>query len=133
MQNTPSPAEIGNESEPLGAGATALSSVFAILVGIVIGVITTFTHGQLAPWGLIAGLAIVAALVGGFRLVFDSRVVGGAAALGSVGASAVLTLPGAGGTALALDGVPGYVWAFGPAAIALIVLVLPRPGRRVGA
>ena len=137
MQNTPSqattepPAE--SQAEPLGAGATALSSVFAILVGIVVGVITTFTHSLVPPWGLIAGLAIVAALVGGFRLVFGSRVVGAAAALGVIGASAVLALPGAGGTALALNGWPGYVWAFCPAAIAVIVLLLPRSRRRVSA
>jgi N-acetyl-1-D-myo-inositol-2-amino-2-deoxy-alpha-D-glucopyranoside deacetylase len=126
MQNIPSQAP----AEPLGAGATALSSVFALVVGLVVGAITTFTHGQLLPWGLVAGLAIVAALVGGFRLVFGSRVVGAAAALGVVGASAVLALPGAGGTALALDGWTGYVWAFGPAVLALIVLALPAPRRR---
>ncbi|MEP6842480.1 MAG: hypothetical protein ABJA11_03095 [Pseudolysinimonas sp.] len=133
MQNTPSPTQVGSENEPLGAGATVLSSVFAILVGVVVGVITTFTHAQLAPWGLIVGLIIVVALVGGFRLVFDSRVVGGAAALGVIGASVALALPGAGGTALALDGLLGYVWAFGPAVIALIVLVLPRRARQASA
>ena len=130
MQNTPSSATTESTAdEPLGAGATALSSVFGLLVGIVVGVITTFTHAQLPPWGLIAGLAIVAALVGGFRLVFGSRVVGGAAALGVIGASAVLALPGAGGTVLALNGVAGYVWAFGPAVIAVIVLLLPGSRR----
>ena len=134
MQNTPSSATTESTAdEPLGAGATALSSVFGLLVGIVVGVITTFTHAQLPPWGLIAGLAIVAALVGGFRLVFGSRVVGGAAALGVIGASAVLALPGAGGTVLALNGVAGYVWAFGPAVIAVIVLLLPGSRRRVSA
>ncbi|MES1212708.1 MAG: hypothetical protein ABUT11_04085 [Leifsonia sp.] len=123
------PPETQPPSEPLGAGATLLSSVFAVLVGIVVGVITTFTHSLLAPWGLIAGLAIVAALVGGFRLVFGSRVVGAAAALGILGAAAVLSLPGAGGTVLKFDGVSGWVWALGPVVIALIVLLLPR-GRR---
>jgi hypothetical protein len=129
MQNLPSSDATQTPAEPLGAGATALSSVFAVLVGIVVGVVTTFTHALLAPWGLIAGLAIVAALVGGFRLVFDSRVVAGAAALGIVGAAAALALPGAGGTVLALDGVSGWVWALGPAVIAVVVLLLPR-GRR---
>ena len=128
MQNTFS----STESEPLGAGATALSSVFGLLVGVVVGVITTFTHALFLPWGLVAGLAIVAALVGGFRLVFDSRVVGGAAALGVIGASAVLALPGAGGTVLALDGVPGYLWTFGPAIVSAIVLLLPRARRGSG-
>jgi hypothetical protein len=137
MQNIPSSmmTETATEvaEEPLGAGATALSSVFGVLVGIVVGVITTFTHALLVPWGLIAGLAIVAALVGGFRLVFGSRVVGAAAAVGVIGASAVLALPGAGGTALALDGWPGYIWTFGPAVIAVIVLLVPRSRRRASA
>ncbi len=138
MQNTPSdaatqPAAATSSEEPvepLGAGAAALSSIFALLVGIVVGVITTFTHGLAAPWGLVAGLAIVAALVGGFRLVFGSRIVGGAAAIGVIGASAVLALPGAGGTVLSLDGPLGYLWAFGPAVIAVIVLLLPSRRRR---
>jgi|GEM_PF-1341407 len=121
----------GPPVESLGAGATALSSVFGLLLGIVVGVITTFTHAQLAPWGLIAGLAIAVALVAGFRLVFGSRIVGAAAALGVIGASAVLAVPGAGGAALALDGVNGYVWAFGPAVLSAIVLLIPA-GRRRG-
>jgi len=132
MQNTPSnAAPVEPPSEPLGAGATALSSVFGVLIGTVVGVITTFTHAQWAPWGLVAGLAIVTALVAGFRLVFGSRIVGAAAALGVIGASAVLAIPGAGGPALALDGVPGYVWGFGPAVLSAIVLLIPA-GRRRG-
>jgi hypothetical protein len=130
MQDTPPSAATDTIIEPLGAGATALSSVFAVLVGFVVGVITTFTHALLAPWGLVAGLVIVAALVAGFRLVFGSRVVGAAAALGVVGAAAALALPGAGGTVLTLDGVTGWVWALGPVVIALVVLLVPR-GRHV--
>jgi N-acetyl-1-D-myo-inositol-2-amino-2-deoxy-alpha-D-glucopyranoside deacetylase len=125
MQNIPSPAAAEQPAEALGPGATALSSVFGVLVGLVVGMITTFTHGQLAPWGLIAGLAIVTALVAGFRLVFGSRVVGGAAALGVIASSALLALPGAGGAALSLHGVPDYLWAFGPAVLSLIVLLVP--------
>jgi len=145
MQNTPSPAAPEQAAparadaaaeppaEALGAGATALSSVFAVLISVVVGVITTFTHGLVPPWGLIAGLAIVAALVGGFRLVFGSRIVAAAAALGVIGASAALALPGAGGTALTLNGVPGYLWAFGPALLSVIVLAVPARGRRARA
>lgn len=138
MQNIPSrveaeaavPAEPEPPAEPLGAGATALSSVFGILFGIVVGVVTTFTHGAIPPWGLIAGLAVVTALVAGFRLVFGSRIVAAAAALGVVGASAVLAIPGAGGVALALDGPLGYLWAFGPAVLSLVVLLVPAGRRR---
>lgn len=141
MQNTLSSASAEADAtaatelpaEPLGAGGTALSSVFALLIGAVVGLITTFTHGQVPPWGLVAGLVIVVALVAGFRLVFGSRIVAAAAALGIVGASAVLALPGAGGTALTLDGLPGCVWAFGPALLSVIVLVIPAGGRRARA
>jgi N-acetyl-1-D-myo-inositol-2-amino-2-deoxy-alpha-D-glucopyranoside deacetylase len=139
MQNTPSSAtparatDAGTDDERLGAGATVITSVLALLVGFVVGGITTFTHGAVEPWGLIAGLAIVAALIGGFRLVFASRVVAAAAALGIIGASALLAAPGAGGAALSLDGFFGYAWAFAPALLAVVILLLPRPGRRTGA
>ncbi len=120
-----------NPTEPLGVGATVLSSVFAVLVGIVVGVITTFTHRQFLPWGLVAGLLVVVALVLGFRLVFDSRIVGGAAAVGVITASAVLALPGAGGSVLVVNDLAGWIWAIGPAVVAAIAVVWPRPrGRR---
>lgn len=119
-----------NETEPLGIGAMVLSSVFAILVGIVVGTITTFTHRQSAPWGLVGGLLVVVALVLGFRLVFDSRIVGAAAAVGVVAASATLALPGAGGTVLVVNDLSGWVWAIGPAVLAAIVVAWPRPRAR---
>ncbi len=118
------------EAEPLGIGATVLSSVFAILVGIVVGTITTFTHRQFAPWGLVAGLVVVVALVLGFRLVFESRIVGAAAAVGVVAASATLALPGAGGSVLVLNDLLGWIWAIGPALLAAIAVAWPRPRRR---
>lgn len=126
MQHISSDTEV----EPLGIGATLLSSVFAILVGIVVGTITTFTHRQFAPWGLLAGLLVVVALVLGFRLVFGSRIVAVAAAVGVVAASATLALPGAGGSALVLNDLPGWIWAIGPAVLAAIAVAWPRPRRR---
>jgi hypothetical protein len=120
------------DPEPLGIGATLLSSLFAVLVGVVVGVITTFTHAQFLPWGLMAGLAVVVALVLGFRLVFDSRVVGAAAAIGVIVASAALALPGAGGTVLVLTSPAGWIWALGPAILAAVVLLWPGAARREG-
>ena len=104
-----------------------LASLFAFVIGVAVGFITTFTHRGLPPWGLIAGLAIIAAAVLGFRLVFSSRVIGAAAALGAIGATALLTLPGAGGTAFVLSDPIGYAWAIGPTLLALIALVWPNP------
>ena len=119
------------EQEPLGAGATAVSSVLAVLVGLVVGVITTFTHHQFLPWGLVCGLLVVVALVTGFRLVFESRVVAAAAALGVAVASGILTLPGAGGTVLTFTDLPGWIWALGPTLLSVIAIAVPRPRRRV--
>jgi N-acetyl-1-D-myo-inositol-2-amino-2-deoxy-alpha-D-glucopyranoside deacetylase len=118
------------DPEPLGVGATLLSSLFGLLVGTVVGVITTFTHRQVPPWGLVVGLLVVLALVLGFRLVFDSRIVGAAAAIGVIAASAVLALPGAGGTAMAVTDLPGWIWALGPAILSAIALLWPRPRAR---
>ena len=105
----------------------ALASLFAFAIGVAVGFITTFTHRGLPPWGLVAGLAIVVALVFGFRLVFSSRIIGAAAAIGAVGATALLMLPGAGGTAFVLDDPIGYVWAAGPSVLSVVALLVPSP------
>ncbi|MEO5920962.1 MAG: hypothetical protein ABIQ01_07450 [Pseudolysinimonas sp.] len=111
-----------------------LASLFAFVIGVASGFITTFTYQGLPPWGLIAGLVIITALVLGFRLVFASRVIGAAAALGAVGATALLTRPGAGGTVFVVDDPLGYAWAIAPALLSVVVLALPAlAGRREGA
>ena len=104
-----------------------LASLFAFVIGVAVGFITTFTHRGVPPWGLIAGLAIIAAAVLGFRLVFASRIIGAAAAAGAIGATALLMLPGAGGTAFVLSDPIGYTWAIGPTILAIVALVWPNP------
>jgi hypothetical protein len=112
-----------------GIGTSVVSSLFALVVGGVAGVVTTFTHAQLAPWGLVAGLAIVVALVLGFRLVFESRVVGAAAGLGFVVGTVLVALPGAGSPMFALDGPLGWIWAIAPALLIVAAVAPPWPGR----
>ena len=119
-----------DSAEQLTVTATAIASGFAAIIGAGVGVITTFTHRQFPPIGLIAGLLIVGALVTGFRLVFDSRIVAGAAAFGIVGAIAVLALPGAGGSVVVTDSALGYAWVLGPPVIAIAVLAWPRIRRQ---
>jgi N-acetyl-1-D-myo-inositol-2-amino-2-deoxy-alpha-D-glucopyranoside deacetylase len=119
----------GNDSrdaDRLGLTATIIASVFAAVIGVGVGIITTFTHRLLPPLGLIVGLLIVGALVAGFRLVFDSRIIAGAAALGILVAVAVLALPGAGGSVVVSDGILGYIWVLGTPLIAATVVVWPR-------
>jgi N-acetyl-1-D-myo-inositol-2-amino-2-deoxy-alpha-D-glucopyranoside deacetylase len=107
----------------------ALASAFALIIGGAVGFVTTFTHRQGVPWGLIAGLLVIAALVAGFRLVFDSRLIAAAAAVGALAATAILMLPGAGGTVLVIDDPIGYVWAFGPTVLSAVIVLWP-PRRR---
>jgi N-acetyl-1-D-myo-inositol-2-amino-2-deoxy-alpha-D-glucopyranoside deacetylase len=107
----------------------ALAAVFALAIGFAVGFVTTFTHRQLPPWGLIAGLAVIGALVAGFRLVFGSRVIAAAAALGAVLATGLLMLPGAGGTAFVIDDAIGYVWAIAPTVLVVAIVLLPLPQR----
>jgi N-acetyl-1-D-myo-inositol-2-amino-2-deoxy-alpha-D-glucopyranoside deacetylase len=117
------------DADRMGVGAAVVSCVFAFVIGGIAGLLTTFAHAQLAPWGLVAGFAVAAALVAGFRLVFASRLVGGAAAIGFLVAGALLAVPGAGAPVLRFDGPIGWLWAIVPVLIALAALVPPWPGR----
>ena len=112
-----------------GIGSTVLSCVFAVVIGGVVGLVTTFAHAQLPPWGLLAGLAILLALVVGFRLVFASRLVGGAAAVGFFLGSALLAFPAAGAPILTLTSATGWIWALGSVVLAVAALVPPWRGR----
>jgi N-acetyl-1-D-myo-inositol-2-amino-2-deoxy-alpha-D-glucopyranoside deacetylase len=107
-----------------------LASLFAFVIGVAVGFVTTFTHRGLPPWGIVAGVVIVVAVVLGFRLVFASRIIGAAAALGIIGATALLMLPGAGGTVLVLDDPIGYTWAIAPTVLATVALLWPNPALR---
>jgi N-acetyl-1-D-myo-inositol-2-amino-2-deoxy-alpha-D-glucopyranoside deacetylase len=104
-----------------------VAAVFAFAIGGAVGFVTTFTHRQYAPWGLVAGLVVIAALVTGFRLVFDSRIIAAAAALGVIVATGLLTLPGAGGSVFVIDDAVGWIWAVGPTLLAVAAVAWPRP------
>lgn len=95
-------------------------------IGVVAGAVLTFTHRQLEPWGLVAGLVIVTALLLGFRLAFDGRRHAIAAGFGLVAAVAVFALLTPSGSVLVVADALGYAWVFGSALFALVVLTWPR-------
>lgn len=111
----------------------------ALVIGLVYGAVATIGHRQVIrigdvaiPWGLVAALAGVLALLLGIRLVAGGRATAAAAAVGVVGAVALLTLPGFGGSVLIAGDVTGTVWSIGPALIAVLVIAwpnLPVPAR----
>jgi N-acetyl-1-D-myo-inositol-2-amino-2-deoxy-alpha-D-glucopyranoside deacetylase len=105
--------------------------ILAVLFGAFVGIVLTVAHQASVlvgavpiPWGLIAAVAITAALLVGLRLVFETRVVPGCAAVGLLAASGFLALASPGGSALVPVGVMGLV--------AVVVLAWPqvkRPAR----
>ncbi|MGW9630499.1 DUF6113 family protein [Agromyces sp. NPDC055520] len=117
--------------------------VVAFLIGIAYGALGTIGHRAALrigdaqiPWGLVAALVGVAALLLGIRLVAGGRGAAAAAGAGIVVAVAVLTLPGPGGSVLIVGDLTGTVWSIAPALIAVLVVAwpkLPAPRRRDGA
>ena len=112
--------------EGMGTGGTVIACVFAFLIGVATGIITTFTHRQFAPFGIIIGIVVVTALIVGFRLVFESRIITASAALGVVAAIGLLALPTASGSVVIADGVLGYIWVIVPTLIGAVVVAWPR-------
>ncbi|MFF2271095.1 hypothetical protein ACFVTX_02415 [Agromyces sp. NPDC058136] len=120
------------------AGETSLAGrigalLLAALVGVVFGAVATVGHrhvlriGEVAiPWGLVAALVGVAALLLGIRLLTHGRAVTAAAAAGLVIIVAVLTLPGPGGSVLVAGDLAGTVWAVAPALIAVLIVAWPE-------
>jgi hypothetical protein len=114
----------------------------AFVVGALYGAVATVGHRQQLrigdvslPWGLVAALVGVAALLVGIRLVAGGRAAADAAAAGIVGMVALLTLPGPGGSVLVVGDLVGTVWSVGPALISVLVVAWPKlpSARRDGA
>lgn len=108
-------------------------SAIALLAGAAVGALTTVNHqsqltvaGVELPAGLIAGLVVVATILVGLRLLFDTRHMPGFAALGILGVIALLSLESAGGSVLIPDTTAAYYWIYGPVAIATAVLAWPK-------
>ncbi|WP_309709262.1 hypothetical protein [Pseudolysinimonas sp.] len=115
--------------------------VLAFATGAGVGFVLTFTHrhyvvelGDVSvPFGLIGGLAVVAALLAGMRLAFAERAAPIAAAVGVILGSAVLTLPGNSGSLFMPEDPIGYVWAVGPTVLAIVIIAWPERSSRVRA
>jgi len=131
-----------DELAPLPANTSELSDMslggkigtylLSVAAGAVFGAIGTVAHqgttsigGAVVPTGLVLSLIMALALLVGFRQVFRSRTVVAAVALGLLGVTALLSQPGAGGSALVPANPAGYLWTFGPVLIATVVLAWP--------
>lgn len=121
-----------------GLGARIIACAFALILGAFAGLALTVAHQSVlrvgevtVPWGVIAALALSAALLAGLRLVYVTRLVAGAAAIGLLGVITVLSLSG-GGSVIVPDNDAGRVWTIGVVLVAAVVLAWPRIERRGG-
>ena len=111
-----------------------LSLVLGALVGVVLTAVhqSSFMIGDARiPWGIVASVTLVAALILGLRLIYDTRVAAGFASLGVLLMSALLANVMPGGTILIPANVAGYVWTFAPVLVVLIIVGWPRVNRQV--
>lgn len=121
--------------------ARGFTLVLAMATGAAMGFVLTFTHRQYVvevgdasiPFGLIGGLAIVAALLAGMRLAFDERAAPIAAAAGLLIGAGILVLPGNSGSLYRETDPLGYVWALGPTVLAIVIIGWPDRRRAVQA
>lgn len=124
-----------------GAWSRVGGLLLAGLLGAAYGAVATIGHrqelrvGDIAiPWGVVAALIGVAALLLGIRLVAGGRWAAAAAAVGIVGVVALFSLPGPGGSVLIPSGLVGTIWSVGPALIAVLIVAWPSlPQRRTTA
>ncbi|MCD2442676.1 hypothetical protein LQ757_10370 [Agromyces sp. SYSU K20354] len=133
---TSSSTAAGSSSGAIGGRIGTL--LVSFLIGALYGAVATIGHratlriGELAiPWGLVAALVGVTALILGIRLVVPGRATAAAAAAGVVVVIALLTLAGPGGSVLVVGDLSGTIWSIAPALIAVLVVAWPElPPRR---
>jgi hypothetical protein len=118
----------------------AIGLPFALIVGLLIGVLGSFKHqvgisattGAGWPIGLVLSLAMIAAVLAALRAAFPSRLYAVAAAAGVIIAVFVLSMKGPGGSVVVLGNLPGVIWTAAPAIIAAVVVGAPRIRRPGG-
>lgn len=106
--------------------ATAIGGTCAGFIFTAVHQATVAVGSITIPLGLIIGLGGTTALLLGLRITFDSRLLSAVGALAVLSATALLSAPTAGGSIVVPANPAGYLWTFGSALIALVVLAWPR-------
>ena len=113
--------------------ATLASWGLALLVGALVGSVTTVIHQSVItvlsidiPWGLVVSLATVTAFLLGLRLVRGERLSVICGALGVLISVFVFSQRSTGGSVLVPDNLLGSIWAIAPTLIATIIVAWPK-------
>ncbi len=112
--------------------AKVIGAVLALLLGAFVGAIATVSHSSVLgvgatplPIGLLVSILLVTGLLAGLRIVFGTRVLAAAAAVGVVGIAALMATEGPGGSVIVANNLVGTIWAFAPVVVAAVVLGWP--------
>jgi N-acetyl-1-D-myo-inositol-2-amino-2-deoxy-alpha-D-glucopyranoside deacetylase len=112
---------------------SVLAGVIGVALGALFSVYNQFTvniAGQPIWAGAILAILIVTAVLVGFRLAFETRVVPAVTAVGVIVVVAIFSIPIASGPPLVTSTGPGLLWELAPTVIAFVVLVWPRASQR---
>ena len=114
-----------------------LNMLLLVLFGAIVGAVGTSAHqvgatlgGVGVPWGLALAIAACCCLIAGVRLVTEGRLATTAVSIGVVGAIALFSLKGPGGSVLIPDNLAGQVWVFAPVVVAAVAIAWPEVHRR---
>ncbi len=112
---------------------TAVAAVIAAVCGAALGILFTVAHratvlvlGLDLPYGIVLGVIAALAFLVAMRLLWDTRwpAVGGA--VGLLGAIAVMSFRGSGGSVIISADAFGWAWLIVPTLVAVVVIAWPR-------
>jgi len=112
---------------------TAIAAVIAAACGAALGVLFTVAHRATAPllgfdfpYGIVLGIAAAVAFLIAMRLLWETRWPSVGGTIGLLGAIAVLSFGGTGGSVLVSADAIGWAWLIAPTFCAAIVIAWPR-------
>lgn len=132
---------MSDNSTPRTWGTRLLLCLGALLMGLLVGSVTTVVHQNVVtlagidiPWGLVLSVIAVTGFLIGLRIVVQDRLVVLFAALGILGMVFLLSQRSTGGSVLIPNNLWGSIWAIAPTLIATVIVAWPKlPERRRGA
>jgi hypothetical protein len=108
-----------------------LSSLFSLVLGIIVGTTTSLYHSVLFPWGLVVSLILIGLAIAGMRILFWERYPSGWTSIGIIGSLIMLAGVDGNGSVLIIADVAGLVLLGGTTILVVGGLAWPRFPPRV--
>ena len=108
-----------------------LSSLFSLVLGIIVGTTTSLYHSVLFPWGLVVSLILIGLAIAGMRILFWERYPSGWTSVGIIVSLIMLAGVDGNGSVLIIADVAGLVLLGGATILVVGGLAWPRFAPRV--